>query len=458
MSMVPALRLDRPSFRSAGLAASDAGRLWLFSQSGNAAFIQRERSPRTFLKRLRHPGLSGLFGHTNVSRTIIDTRVLNRGGHGVQMNKSVYVSSTYQDLKEHREAVHRVLAKMRYNVRAMEDYVARDNRMVDQVLRDVAECDIYLGIFAWRYGYVPPQGNPAGLSVTELEYREAEVKRKPRLVFLVDADAPWSPKFMDSRTGENEQGARIGRLRERLTERMYSPFTTPEDLAVQAAAAVHLAEVDAKAQALSNDLSSASCLTMNSSETPEIITNIRRAVTEDIKADVIKVNLGTGKSWWSTRLHLLSALCADYTEVRQFLLEAEGYRFLGMCTPSRARRALAQAFPDVEEAYRESVLSPKEMSFNPVEDVSSIVDRFSAALDRLGGEPKVMKWVEPHLIENWPGVSKDCIDLPGGVVTSSLLESVVRRHTPFVVLVRDGIVQEVVDRAALATRMAIVAP
>ena len=374
------------------------------------------------------------------------------------MKKSIYVSSTYQDLKEHREAVHGVLAKMRYDVVAMEDYVARDDRMVDQVLRDVAECDVYLGIFAWRYGYVPPEGNPAGLSITELEYREAEAQRKPRLVFLVDTDAPWPPKFMDSRTDENERGARIERLRRELTQRMYSPFTTPEDLAIQVAAAVHLGEVDAKAQALSADLSSASCLTMISSRTPEIITNIRRAITEDIKASVIKVNLGTGTSWWSTRLHLLSALCADYTEVRQFLFEAEGYRFLGMCTPSQARRALAQAFPDVEEAYRESVPSPKEMNFNPVEEVSTIVERFSSAMDGLGGEPKVMRWVEPHLIGSWPGVSKDSIDLPGGAVTWSLLESVVRRHAAFVVLVRDGIVQEVVDRAALATRMAIAAP
>ena len=371
------------------------------------------------------------------------------------MNKSVYVSSTYQDLKDHREAVYQVLAKMRYKVIAMEDYVTTDNRMVDQVLRDVAECDIYLGIFAWRYGYVPRHGNPNGLSVTELEYREAEAKRKPRLVFLLDVDAPWSRKFMDSNTGENEQGARIGRLREELAERMHSPFTTPENLALEAAAAVHLSEVNAKTQALSNEISSASCLTMDSSEVPEIITNIRRAVTEDIKADVIKVNLGTGKSWWSTRLHLLSALCADYTEVRQILFEAEGYRFLGMCTPSQARRALAREFPNVEEAYRESLPSPQNVSFNTIDEVRYVVDEFSSAMDRLGGEPEVMRWVEPHVIENWPGVSKESVDLPGGVVTKSLLDSVVRRSTPFVVLVRDRIVQQVVDRAALATRMAI---
>ena len=372
------------------------------------------------------------------------------------MTKSVYVSSTFQDLEDHRQAVHQVLAKMRYNAIGMEDYVARNNRMVDQVRRDVAECDIYLGIFAWRYGFVPPQENPEGLSVTELEYREAVAKHKPLLVFLVNTEASWSPKFMDANTGENERGARIGRLREELTKQMHSLFTTPENLAIETAAAIHLAEVDAKTQMLSNDISNASCLTMNSSQEQEIITNIRRAITEDIKADLIKINLGKGESWWSTRLHLLSALCADYTEVRQMLFERDDNRFVGMCTPSQARRALSQAFPNVEAAYRASVPAPGEGSFNLIDDVTYIVNQFSVAMDRLGGEPNVKKWVEPHIIQNWPGVNRDAVDLPGGVATVPLLASVVQRNTPFVVLVKDGNVLKVVDRAALATRMAIV--
>lgn len=371
------------------------------------------------------------------------------------MDKSAYLSSTYQDLKAHRDAVYGVLTKMKFRVVAMEDYVARDNRMVEQVLQDVAACDIYVGVFAWRYGHIPADGNPEGLSVTELEYREAEEKRKPRLLFLLDASAPWPPTFMDSSTGENDRGARIERLREELSQRMYSPFTNAGDLAVAAAAAVHLTAADAKTQSLSVDLSSASCLTMLSSERPEIIANIRRAIAEDVKADVVRVNLGKGRSWWSTRLHLLSALCADYTEVRQIVFEEEGCRFLGMCTPSQARRVLARAFPDVENAYRQSVPSPQQTSFNPVEEVSLIVDHFSNEMDELGGEPNVQKWVEPHLIENWPGISKDCVDVSGGAVTPSLLDSIVRRQTPFVVLVRDGIVQKIVDRSALATRMAI---
>ena len=191
---------------------------------------------------------------------------------------------------------------------------------------------------------------------------------------------------------------------------------------------------------------------MLSSERPEIITNIRSAIAEDVKADVVKVNLGKGRSWWSTRLHLLSALCADYTEVRQIVFEAEGYRFLGMCTPCQARRVLARAFPDVENAYRRSVPSPQQTSFNPVEEVSLIVDHFSNGMDALGGEPNVKKWVEPHLIENWPGISKDCVDVSGGAVTPSLLESIVRRQTPFVVLVRDDIVQKIVEPAPPSQR------
>ena len=162
------------------------------------------------------------------------------------MDKSAYLSSTYQDLKAHREAVYGVLTKMKFRVTAMEDYVARDNRMVEQVLQDVAACDIYVGVFAWRYGYIPPDGNPEGLSVTELEYREAEKKRKPRLLFLLDANAPWPPTFMDSSTGENDRGACIERLREELSQRMYSPFTNAGDLAVAAAAAVHLTAADAE--------------------------------------------------------------------------------------------------------------------------------------------------------------------------------------------------------------------
>lgn len=42
-----------------------------------------------------------------------------------------------------------------YNVDAMEKYPARDDRPKAASEADVSNCDIYIGIFAWRYGHVP---------------------------------------------------------------------------------------------------------------------------------------------------------------------------------------------------------------------------------------------------------------------------------------------------------------
>lgn len=34
--------------------------------------------------------------------------------------------------------------------------LAVDQRPLDKCLQDVANCDIYIGIFAWYYGFIPP--------------------------------------------------------------------------------------------------------------------------------------------------------------------------------------------------------------------------------------------------------------------------------------------------------------
>ena len=54
----------------------------------------------------------------------------------------VYVSSTYSDLKDHREVVYRTLRQMGHDVIAMENYVATDQRPVDKCLADVTACDV----------------------------------------------------------------------------------------------------------------------------------------------------------------------------------------------------------------------------------------------------------------------------------------------------------------------------
>ena len=104
---------------------------------------------------------------------------------------TIYLSSTYEDLKNYRGVVFEALRKSGYHVIAMEDYVATDQRPVEKCLMDVEKADIYVGLFAFRYGYVPPpaHNNPDRLSITELEFRHAEKLKKPCLTFIAKEDA-----------------------------------------------------------------------------------------------------------------------------------------------------------------------------------------------------------------------------------------------------------------------------
>src|SRR5262245_20763627 len=145
---------------------------------------------------------------------------------------TIYLSSTYEDLKDYRKAVFDAVRQAGYQVVAMEDYVATDERPVHKCHKDIDRCQIYVGLFAFRYGYVPPpdHGNPDSLSITELEFRQAKGK-KPCLIFLVKKGETWPTNFVDALT-ENDNGARINRLRDYLAkEKTTSFFSTPYQLA-----------------------------------------------------------------------------------------------------------------------------------------------------------------------------------------------------------------------------------
>ncbi len=123
---------------------------------------------------------------------------------------------------------------MHHHVIAMEDYVATDQRPLDKCLDDVAACDLYIGIFAWRYGFIPTENNPEQKSITELEYRKAIETGKPTLIFLLNENAQWPMPSADMYTGKGNGGQSIRALREELSlQTTVSFFTTSEDLAAK---------------------------------------------------------------------------------------------------------------------------------------------------------------------------------------------------------------------------------
>jgi hypothetical protein len=143
----------------------------------------------------------------------------------------VYLSSTYQDLIEFRRKVAETLTKLGYEVIGMEGYVASDDRPVDKCIADVRAADIYIGIFAWRYGFVPPGHDH---SITELEYRAASQAGKERLIFLTRDDALWPANQI-----ERDAEPQVERLRNELRlAHIVEFFATANELATSVVTAV----------------------------------------------------------------------------------------------------------------------------------------------------------------------------------------------------------------------------
>src|ERR1700730_235621 len=110
----------------------------------------------------------------------------------------------------------------------MEKYPARDDRPKAASEAGASRCDIYIGIFAWRYGCIPNEDNPNAKSITELEYDAAGRAQKPRLIFLLADDAPWPSSLRDAEQ-EKDEGRRIRDLRNRLKmERWAGFFRSPD--------------------------------------------------------------------------------------------------------------------------------------------------------------------------------------------------------------------------------------
>ncbi len=152
----------------------------------------------------------------------------------------IYISSTHQDLIDHRAAVDRTLRRMGHDVIGMEQYVAEGSKPLARCLADVRSADLYVVIVAWRYGYVPPdQAGGTTFSITYLEYKEAVNAGKPVLSFLLDPDSPWPPNRVDAMGSGANAGGQITAFRSELgTNYLAGMFRTPDDLASQVAAAV----------------------------------------------------------------------------------------------------------------------------------------------------------------------------------------------------------------------------
>ncbi|MEL6973402.1 MAG: DUF4062 domain-containing protein, partial [Bacteroidota bacterium] len=136
----------------------------------------------------------------------------------------VVVSSTVRDLPEYRQYVMDACLRVNAFPNMMEQLPAMDADAIQASLKLVDEADVYIGIFAHRYGYVP-KGHQ--ISITEMEYRRAVERKIPRLIFIMDDSVPVLPVDYDHGVAYDN----LLRLKERLKkERVIETFVNREDL------------------------------------------------------------------------------------------------------------------------------------------------------------------------------------------------------------------------------------
>jgi hypothetical protein len=272
----------------------------------------------------------------------------------------VYISSTYQDLVDHRAAVDRTLRRMGHDVIGMEQYVAEGSKPVDRCRADVRAADVYVIIVAWRFGYVPGRtaSPPDGRSITEIELQEAQASGRPVLAFLLDPEAPWPPNRVDAMGGAQGAGEDVSRLRALLgTDYLAGIFRTPDDLASQVAAAVsvqgltrHMVDrVLGETSVATPDMNAFAQGTQVNDST---LLSIKQMIQGAGAARALVLQIDEGQRWWSTRLFLLASLLRSLTSVRQVVFCDKNGRFVGMASPAAIIDGLASAFPDLGEFDR----------------------------------------------------------------------------------------------------------
>jgi hypothetical protein len=97
------------------------------------------------------------------------------------MKVKVFLSSTYDDLKEIREFFIRTMETVGFKVICMEDSDEEPISPVDNSRAMVSQCDIFVGIYAHRYGTIPQKLKK---SLIEIEYDLAGECDKVRHCFL----------------------------------------------------------------------------------------------------------------------------------------------------------------------------------------------------------------------------------------------------------------------------------
>lgn len=134
----------------------------------------------------------------------------------------IFVSSTYEDLREEREQVIKAILEMGHIPVGMEMFSAADETQWRLIQRQIDQSDYYIVIMAHRYGSMDD-----GVSYTEKEYNYAVGKQIPTLAFLLEDGSPWIAEYIDK---DADKVSRLTAFKIKAKQRMVSFWQNKDDL------------------------------------------------------------------------------------------------------------------------------------------------------------------------------------------------------------------------------------
>lgn len=141
-----------------------------------------------------------------------------------QKKLQVFISSTYLDLIEERQAAVEAILKAGHIPAGMELFTASNKSQWDIITRWIDESDIYMLILGGRYGSIE---NESQKSYTHLEYEYAQSQGKPLFAVVIEDSALDSRK---SRDIEKDNPERLNEFRKKVLSYMSSFFTDKKDI------------------------------------------------------------------------------------------------------------------------------------------------------------------------------------------------------------------------------------
>lgn len=147
----------------------------------------------------------------------------------VQKRKlQVFVSSTYNDLTEERQAAVEAILSAGHIPAGMELFAADGKSQMEVIKRWIDESDVFLLILGGRYGSIEPD---SGKSYIHLEYEYASEKGKPLFaVVILEAHLNEKVKAYGLEVTETQHSEKLNTFRELVTSKMVEFWSDPRDI------------------------------------------------------------------------------------------------------------------------------------------------------------------------------------------------------------------------------------